>query len=251
MRRRWLARASRSEAWRLGRVARSAVAGRLSSSSSPKGSSSPKAFTVQASAVALVSSLRSPLARKKRNDAGALPCNYARSVREYVDWDYANKLSKEDREWLAWFGDCYYGADFRTDTENLWSPTERRARYAFKNSANRGEAFSTVPPPLRESDQDYDTEALDQDWEPTPEYLNSPEYKTALAAYRATLAPGRPADPEETPKHYRAQKRLENIVGETIPEVHTRSTEPERDDYQEERRVRPTRRRKHNPAKDS
>lgn len=39
--------------------------------------------------------------------------NHPRQRREYVDYDYGDKLSCEDKEWLSKFTNEFYGADFQ------------------------------------------------------------------------------------------------------------------------------------------
>ena len=58
------------------------------------------------------------MAKKRRKKAaGCFPqCHYQYS-REYVDFDYVDKLSDEEAEWLANFADNYYSGRFRKDVE--------------------------------------------------------------------------------------------------------------------------------------
>lgn len=77
------------------------------------------------------------VSKKKKNLHGLRPATFPRSVRWRVDQDYTDKLSPEDRQFLAEFNDAYYGADFRGTDPDDWGPEERRERYRAKNAANR------------------------------------------------------------------------------------------------------------------
>lgn len=53
------------------------------------------------------------MAKKKRK--GYLPKNHTKERRDYIDYDYINKLSEEDKEWLSRFTDEEYGASFEVN----------------------------------------------------------------------------------------------------------------------------------------
>lgn len=74
---------------------------------------------------------------KKQNLHGLNPANFPKSVAWAVETDYARKLSKSEKQWLATFNDCYHGADFRADKLGTWTTAQRRAAYNQKNAANR------------------------------------------------------------------------------------------------------------------
>lgn len=154
---------------------------------------------------------------KKPQTYGAYGRNHPASVRWMVDFDYLDKLTDEERAWLAEFSDCHYGADFRHDPDKEWSTEERRATYIRKNAANAdlytAVAARSLVEPLEERP---DLEAREMDVSPLPRYLDTPEYKDALKAYRETLSQGRkPAKPKLTPEHSATLARLDEIVNGT------------------------------------
>jgi len=55
--------------------------------------------------------------KRRKKAAGCFPqCHYQYS-REYVDFDYVDKLSDEEAEWLANFADNYYSGRFRKEDD--------------------------------------------------------------------------------------------------------------------------------------
>ena len=53
--------------------------------------------------------------KNKRKDHGCHPqCHYM-SSREHVDYDYVDKLTDEEAEWLGNFSDNYYSGRFKSD----------------------------------------------------------------------------------------------------------------------------------------
>lgn len=150
------------------------------------------------------------MARKRRGEDkrrnalphGLNPKTFPVSVREFVEIDYIHKLGPEERAWLARFNDRYHGASYPKAEQAGETPAEtdsRRAAYIRKNKANNdvyavaraiGLAVSEVRPAFS-----YETSDLvdrlptdvDQDWGEEPRYLESAEYREALARVRALL----------------------------------------------------------------
>ena len=58
-------------------------------------------------------------------------------VREFVDIDYADKLSDEDKEWLANFLDNYYGGVWKSDDEKNVMPSSDKREMWRNNHARR------------------------------------------------------------------------------------------------------------------
>lgn len=151
--------------------------------------------------------------RKSRGTFGLYARNFPASVKSRVDFDYREKLTDEDRLWLAQFADNYYGADFRGNPGD-WSTTDKRRAYVAKNCAN-SDLFGAIEANRTDDLQDHPGLASsdEQDLSDEPAYLRSPEYKAALAAYRALLDPGRkPVSPKNSPALRRALERLRRIV---------------------------------------
>lgn len=159
--------------------------------------------------------------KKGRGTYGLYSRNFPSSVKWRVDYNYLHKLSKEEQEWLAKFSDRYYGAEFRGDSEDdAWTVPERRRAYIDKNTANT-DAYSAIHAeerrglviPLEELPGYEPEEDPNKDRTPTPEYLNSPEYKQRLEEYRRLLDPGRkPVKPKITPALQLAHSRLAKTV---------------------------------------
>lgn len=154
---------------------------------------------------------------KKGQHPGLVPRNHPRSVSWAVDFDYLGDLSPEEREWLGRFADGYYKADPQAMTD--LSPEDKRRVYNRKNAANRDAYTAKVHDRAMVTAGDsrgQDTAAADEgaNQDPTPEYLSSPEYKAALAEYRATLHPSTDRSTEPTPAQERARRRLRSTTEE-------------------------------------
>lgn len=152
---------------------------------------------------------------KRRNEYGLHARTFPVSVRAYVDQDYLDKLSEEDKQWLSDFNDRFYGADFRDNPED-WSVAERRTRYSAKNCAN-GDIFSAARHFGLVEDaterEDLREELGDKDLSSTPSYLNSPEYKAARDAFREQLTQGRRAvNPKPSAALNETRRTLEEIT---------------------------------------
>lgn len=137
--------------------------------------------------------------------------HFPRWARWAVDQDYIDKLSPDERRWLAEFNDCHYGADFR-DCPEGWSDEQRKVAYS-SNNARQVDAFGVG---LLEYSSDGRRRGGEEGaWssavspEPTPEYLDSQEYRDALEEYRRCLSPFRaPRAPEPTERLTKARQQL-------------------------------------------
>lgn len=137
---------------------------------------------------------------------------YRKAVWWKLDADYRDRLTPAERKWLDDFLDAHYNARFQGHAA-AWPKTERRKADRARNAATRDLAsqFDPVPgecvPPAADPELDLS---------PTPEYLNSPDYKAALAAYRATLSDTHERVPSrsvaEEREHRRAARRLEQVT---------------------------------------
>lgn len=62
----------------------------------------------------------------------------SRVKQEYIDFDYLDKLNKEELQWLNKFADEYINASFSKDEENIDETAEgRKASYDRNNARNR------------------------------------------------------------------------------------------------------------------
>ena len=124
--------------------------------------------------------------RKRGGSTGLAAATFPRSVAWRVDQDYAERLSTDERQWLAEFNDSYYGADFRGVVEGRWSTDERREVYRAKNAANRDLMTCDVPAhglDLPEDSIEFDELVLDDG------PLDDERYKVAREAYRREPSP--------------------------------------------------------------
>jgi hypothetical protein len=130
--------------------------------------------------------------------------NHPRSIRWQVDYDYLRKLSPAEQQWLAQFTDEYHsGAVPASGGEILRARDEVRAAYRAKNAANR-DVYTRID----ENWQDVLAPGH-PDEEYTPGYLDSQEYKAALAAVRALLSDNDRENPKYTEELAAAYERLE------------------------------------------
>ena len=124
--------------------------------------------------------------RKRGGSTGLAAATFPRSVAWRVDQDYAERLSTDERQWLAEFNDSYYGADFRGVVEGRWSTDERREVYRAKNAANRD--LMTCDVPAHGLDLPEETVELDElQLDDGP--LDDERYKVAREAYRREPSP--------------------------------------------------------------
>lgn len=168
--------------------------------------------------------------------AGANPRAHPKYRRWAVDFDYTQKLSREELEWLSKFSDSYYGGDFSDDEDGEWDLKSRREAYKRNNYA-RGDAYAlaSVGGCLEfDSDNPGKLERLEagetvlEDDGVDDAYLNSPEYKQALIEYRATLNErANPAAPKQDLRHRWTKHKLEEVVKRgQRPKANSGSDEP-------------------------
>lgn len=63
---------------------------------------------------------------------------YGTAIKKYVDYDYIDRLSENDKDWLARFSTEYYKNYFEKGVEHLHKTAEDRTKcYAVGNSARR------------------------------------------------------------------------------------------------------------------
>lgn len=124
---------------------------------------------------------------KRGGSLGLAAATFPRSVAWRVDQDYTDRLSPDERRWLAEFNDAFYGADFRGVTEERWSTDERRVVYRAKNAANRD--LMTVDIPNHGYDVPEETVEMEAAVAFDDGPLDSPQYKKAREAYRLNPSP--------------------------------------------------------------
>jgi hypothetical protein len=95
-------------------------------------------------------------------------------------------LAPEHKEWLAQFNDRFYGADFRGESEVMWSTDDRREVYRAKNRANRDLMTCALPVDV---DAPHETVELEDAVVDDLVHLDQKEYKVAREAYRADPSP--------------------------------------------------------------
>lgn len=124
--------------------------------------------------------------RKRGGSTGLAAATFPRSVAWRVDQDYAERLSVDERRWLAEFNDAYYGADFRGVAEEPWTTEARRVVYRAKNAANRDLMTVDIP----HHGVDFPEELVEIDEVPLDDGpLDTERYKTAREAYRLDPSP--------------------------------------------------------------
>ena len=78
--------------------------------------------------------------KKKKKKLWGLEVNtFPRYSKGYMDYDYVEQLSDEEKEWLATFNDEYYGNTFRKSGKKLHEEDQdtKRAIYRQTNERNR------------------------------------------------------------------------------------------------------------------
>ena len=151
-------------------------------------------------------SRRGRRAEGKPNLHGLYPRNFPKTVSGYVDQDYVHTLSPKEKEWLARFNDEHYGACFRGNSEA--TPEERRESYRRKNSAN-ADLYGIAATRLGELPSTLADTQDERDHAAGPEYLDTPEYREALARYRALLPRNSRTRLDVTPELKEAWANLE------------------------------------------
>lgn len=168
-----------------------------------------------------MSKKRTPAKSQIRRQAGIYPAAQPVPHRWKVDYDYLSALSSDEKAWLGDFSDAHYSGDFRSDLGKAsWSPVERRAVYSARNvgwtdsyaRAAGAEALDWLdsrPPRGEEAGPEHDGEPVRH---PDMSYLDTPEYRTALAEYRETLNPGRAGGSPKNPQHPEALAKFRSAV---------------------------------------
>lgn len=90
---------------------------------------------------------------------GLSPKHAGKKAREFVDYDYLDKLSPEEREWLDRFSREYYHNNFAAEP-NAHPPTDKLKLYAADH-ARRRDIWNNL------SRADHDLESMDR-LPPTP-----------------------------------------------------------------------------------
>ena len=150
--------------------------------------------------------------RLNKKLCGLYPTSFPNSVRWKVETDYAQKLSPAEKEWLAKFNDEFAGASFGPEPLHD-SVDAKRELYRHKNAANKDAmelARAAGALVFKDSGPDYDG----RNYAPTPDYLDSPEYRAALEEYRSHLPKGARGRVADTPEYRKARRNLERIVRE-------------------------------------
>lgn len=143
------------------------------------------------------------------------PKAYPRTVRELIDQDYGEKLSPADRAWLDRFNDEFYGAAFRPDSLHA-TKEQRQELYNTKNHRNEDVYGRCVRAAGSGGAGDGIGDAGDEDdrdWGPRALYEQTPEYKAALFAYRATLSRNNKENTRITPEFIASKQVLEGVTG--------------------------------------
>lgn len=172
--------------------------------------------------------------KSKKIKYGLSPKHYPRNLRERIDYDYLEKLTPTERDWLADFSARYYRADFTEDPNREWSTAERRKSYSAKNAVNHD--YYSIGQCI-DGREDLDSTGLaelieerasgrGQDQSPIPVYLDDPRYKTVLDEVRA-IAKTRPRGAEATEKQVEeyehrvrlVRMRLEDVIQEIYAEA--------------------------------
>lgn len=123
---------------------------------------------------------------KRGGSTGLASATFPRSVAWRVDQDYAERLSPDERQWLAEFNDAYYGADFRGVAEEPWTTEARRVVYRAKNAANRDLMTVDIP----NHGFVFLEELVELDEAPLDDGpLDTERYKTARETYRRDPSP--------------------------------------------------------------
>lgn len=161
-----------------------------------------------------------------RRHPGTAPKNHPKSTRWAVDFDYLHKLTPAEQRWLGKFADGHYKADPRCMPG--YTPKEKREAFRRKNAANRdlytadwkppqelgSENGWSMEDPREPAPANPQSDPAVVNWEQTPEYLDSPEYKEALEEFRDTLPPFEGRLPKETPKFKKARRKLRGLIPE-------------------------------------
>lgn len=166
--------------------------------------------------------------KRRRPLHGLYPQNFPRPSRWKVSVDYLDQLSEEELEWLSDFNDCEYRCDFRNSVGEQYDDDSKHFvrsvdRAAMEDAYGRSAVPTDQGIPshrlLSLTDPDVQISEHPPADERTPEYLDSPEYKQAREAFRATLSKRRVSGfPKITKKHLKTKAKLEALVREAQAE---------------------------------
>lgn len=153
---------------------------------------------------------------KRKNDAGLVASNFPLPDRWKFDQDYLDKLSTEERQWLAAFMDAYVGGDFRGVPREQW-PLPNRSDVNRSKDAGKVDAFGLTAAGLWGAEGLANMDELAEvlaspplpEAPPSAAYLEDPEYKAARDEFRRHLHPGH--EPKITPEYEKAARRLRKL----------------------------------------
>jgi hypothetical protein len=137
---------------------------------------------------------------------------FPRPVQWQLECDYLHKLSDEDKAYLSQFNDEFHGAAFAEDKPIHNTVELRRERYRAKNHAN-ADAYGLAAAGRRLDYMDDElagklSDRNERDQSPLPRYLESDEYREALAEFREHLPKNNKNKTVITPELTKAQRRL-------------------------------------------
>ena len=138
--------------------------------------------------------------KRTRRLPGLVPEAFPKPVRWRVEIDYEDRLSDKDKAWLARFNNEFHGGDFSKPGPRLHRTKEQR-RAIWRDSKTAGaDAYeiARVSGLVQDAPPGHEPTGGPQDLSPTPEYLNSAEYKARVAEFRARIPEDnrrRPEDP--------------------------------------------------------
>lgn len=170
---------------------------------------------------------KQPGSPKRRGTYGAYSKNHPRSVQWMVDYDYLNKLSDEEKEWLAQFTDEWVGGDLSSEAPLHATPEQRKAAYR-KNNSQKRDWYSKMDAQGRLSRRGVGMPKVseDEDDSPTPEYLNYPGYKRAVSEFRALM-------PEDLRRRTPDSEEVRRALGKIQRIVRTHQPELPEDDHED------------------
>ncbi len=147
---------------------------------------------------------------KRLSFKGLAPSTYPQPIRWKLDVDYLDQLSQEERAWLSRFLDQHYGNNFRDATLDEWPVLKRREAYGHQHAARRDAYGDTRVDFIEESRGGYaPTDDTNRDWSESPSYLDSPQYKTALADFRTA------SKDKSSPEYAAALRRVRQFTDGT------------------------------------
>ena len=89
--------------------------------------------------------------KKKKVRYGLEPWVNHKKVRDFIDFDYLNKLSDDELDYLNKFSTEYYSANFNNDESDLHQTViKRRKSYNANNARNRDVYNQMIPVSLED-----------------------------------------------------------------------------------------------------